>query len=43
MRKNAEVIRHAQRVWSAHEGISSPSPENTVGDKTYITDTPQFN
>lgn len=38
--KRAEVIRHAHRVWSAHEGIALPSPDHTVGDKTYITDIP---
>lgn len=40
MRKKSEVIRHAQRVWSAHEGTSLPSTEHTVGDKTYINDIP---
>lgn len=40
--KNAEVIRHAHRVWSAHEGISLPSPEHTGGDKTYIIDIPHL-
>lgn len=39
-KKNAEVIRHAQRVWSAHEGTSLPSTEHIVGDKTYINDIP---